>query len=104
MVGLFVCVEAKRPSQQFFSHVGTEPTLLEFNQYCRELLCLAQGQNVTTVGIESRTSRFGVRRFFTTPPRSLKIFVDYMKILIIQRIHSTGIYGVPGPVMQGHAD
>ena len=24
---LFVCVEALRPSQQFFSHVGTEPTL-----------------------------------------------------------------------------
>ena len=24
---LFVCVEAKRPSQQFFSHVGTEPPL-----------------------------------------------------------------------------
>ena len=25
--GLFVCVEALRPSQQFFSHVGTEPPL-----------------------------------------------------------------------------
>ena len=24
---LFVCVEALRPSQQFFSHVGTEPPL-----------------------------------------------------------------------------
>ena len=32
---LFVCSEAKRPSQQFFSHVGTEPTLPGFNQYCR---------------------------------------------------------------------
>ena len=24
---LFVCVEAERPSQQFFSHVGMEPSL-----------------------------------------------------------------------------
>ena len=30
---LFVCAEAKRPSQQFFSHVGTEQTLPGFNQY-----------------------------------------------------------------------
>ena len=27
MVDSFVCVEALRPSQQFFSHVGTEPPL-----------------------------------------------------------------------------
>ena len=54
--------EALRPSQQFFSHVGTEPTLPGFNQYCRELMCLAQGHNtVPPVGIEPRTSRFGVR-------------------------------------------
>ena len=34
-----------------FSHAGTEPTLYGFNQYCRELMCLAQGQNtVTPVG------------------------------------------------------
>ena len=25
-------------SQHFFSHVGTEPTLPDFNQYCRELI------------------------------------------------------------------
>ena len=56
-------------SQQFFSHVGTEPTLPGFNQYCRELMCLAQGHSpVTPVGIEPRTSRFGVRRSTTTPP------------------------------------
>ena len=39
---------------------------------CRELMCLAQVHNtVTPVGIEPRTSRFGVRRSITTPPRSL---------------------------------
>ena len=63
---LFVCI----PSQQFSSHVGTEPTLPCFYQYCRELMCLAQGHNtVPLVGIETRTSRFGVRRSTTTPPR-----------------------------------
>ena len=48
-------------SQHFFSHVGTAPTLPGFNQYCRELMCLAQGHNtVMPVGIESRTSiQFG---------------------------------------------
>ena len=65
---LFVCVE--RPSQQFFSHVGTEPTLPGFNQYCRELMSFAQGHNtVTPVGIEPRASRFRVRRSTTTSPR-----------------------------------
>ena len=33
-VCLFVCVEAYIPSQHFFSHVWTEPTLPGFNQYC----------------------------------------------------------------------
>ena len=42
---LFVSIEASRPSQQFFSHGGTEPTLPGFNQYCRELMCLVQGHN-----------------------------------------------------------
>ena len=46
---------------QFFSHVRMDPTLPGFNQYCRELMCLAQGHNkVTHVGIETRTSLFGV--------------------------------------------
>ena len=55
------CTEASPPSQHFFSHVGTESMLPGFNQYCRELMCLAQGHNmVPPVGIESRTSRFGV--------------------------------------------
>ena len=52
-VCLFVCVEAQRPNLQYFSHVGTEPTLPWFNQYCRELISLAQGLNtVAPVGIE----------------------------------------------------
>ena len=55
-VCLFVCVEVKCPSQHCFSHVGTEITLPGFNQYCRELMYLAQGHNtVTLVGIEHRT-------------------------------------------------
>ena len=73
---LFVCIEALRPTQQFFSHVGTEPishvgtepTLPGFNQYCRELMCVAQGHNtVLLVGIEPRISRFEVRLSTTTP-------------------------------------
>ena len=68
---LFVLM-LKRPSRQFFSHVETEPTLPGFNQYCRELMCLAQGHNtVPPFGIEPRTSRFGVRRSTTTPSRPL---------------------------------
>ena len=56
----------------FFSHVGTEPMLAGFNQYCRELMCLAQGHNmVMPVGIEPRTSRFKVQSSTTMPPRSL---------------------------------
>ena len=39
----FFYIEAQRPRQQFFSHVGTEPTLPRFNQYYGELMCLAQG-------------------------------------------------------------
>ena len=33
LVDLFVWVEALRPSQQFFSHVGTEPPLPGYYQY-----------------------------------------------------------------------
>ena len=53
---LFV-LRLKHPSQQFFSHVVMEPMLPGFNQYCRELMCLAQGHNtVPPVGIKPRTS------------------------------------------------
>ena len=55
---------------QFFSHARMDPTLPGFNQYCRELMCLAQGHNkVTHVGIETRTSLFGVPHSTTTPSR-----------------------------------
>ena len=52
-------------------------------------MCLAQGHNtVAPVGIELRTSRFGVRRPTTTPPRSLKIilyqsYINYMYVFIL---------------------
>ena len=42
-VCLFVCVEVERPSQQFFSHVGTEPPLSGYYQYFQGVKCLAQG-------------------------------------------------------------
>ena len=53
-------------------------------------MCLAQGHNtVTLVGFEPRTSRFGVRRSTTTPPRSLwvnlttdRMFVVTMSLLL----------------------
>ena len=62
------------PVNNFLSHVGTEPTLPGFNQYCRELMCLALGHNtVLPVGIEPRTSRFRVRRSTTSPPHSLMV-------------------------------
>ena len=48
----FVCVKVKRPSQQFFSYVGTEPLLSGYNQYFSEVKCLAQGHNKAEVGFE----------------------------------------------------
>ena len=59
----FVCVEAKRPSQQLFSHVGTEPPLPGNNQYFGEVKCLAQGHNMAEVGFEPPT-RFGPESFW----------------------------------------
>ena len=51
--------QVERPSQQLFSHFGTEPPFPGCNKYCRE--CLAQGHNtVTPVGIEPRTSLFAL--------------------------------------------
>ena len=40
------------------------------NQYFRGVKCLAQGHNTAAVGLEPRTSRFGVRHS-TTEPRCL---------------------------------
>ena len=68
-----------------------EPTLPVLNQYCRELMCLAQGHNtVTHVGIEPRTSLFGVRRS-TTTPRSLSFqseshLTRYMFLQKVKRV------------------
>ena len=46
----FLCVEVQRPSQQLFSHVGTEPTLPGYYQYFWGVKCLAQGHNTVEVG------------------------------------------------------
>ena len=57
MLCMFVCVEVQRPSQQFFSHVGSEPPLPGNYQYFRSVKCLAQGHNTAEVGFEPPTSR-----------------------------------------------
>ena len=91
----YFCIEAYRPSQQFFSHVGTEPTLPVFNQHCRELMCLAQGHiTMPSVGIKPGTSRFGVRHSTTTPLRSLSI--KYFNTMTNQQILNRCeiVYGV----------
>ena len=52
---MHVVLRRNVPVNNFFSH--------GFNQYCRELMCLAEGhKTVPLVGIEPRTSRFRVRR------------------------------------------
>ena len=73
---------------QFFSHVRMDPTLPGFNQYCRELLmCLAQGHNkVTHVGIETRTSLFGVPHSTTTPA--------IVMIVLPIKFFPTSVFGV----------
>ena len=67
-VCLFVCIDF--PVNNFSVMSGRSHRFLGFNQYSRELMCLAQ---VTLVGIEHRTSRFDVRRSTTRPPRSLHL-------------------------------
>ena len=61
VICLFICVEAKRPSQEYFSHVGTEPLLPGYNQYFGVVKCLAQGHNTEKVGFKPLTSRSRVR-------------------------------------------
>ena len=68
---------------------GRSHRFLGLNQYSRELMCLAQGHNtVTLVGIEPRTSRFGVRRSTTRPPRSLIHYTDMLKEMKKELTHS----------------
>ena len=51
----FVCVDVLRPSQPFFSHVGTEPLLPEYNQYSSGSKCVfAQGHNTAEVELHVR--------------------------------------------------
>ena len=52
---LFVCVEVSGPSQNFFSHVGTEPPLPVYHLYFSVRKCVfAQDHNTAEVGIEPR--------------------------------------------------
>ena len=68
---LFVCVEALSPGQQFFSHVGMEPSLPGYYQYFQEKKCPAQGHKMAESGFEPPTSRSGVRCSTTEPSLSL---------------------------------
>ena len=58
-----------------------------FNQYCRELMCIAQGHNmVPLVGIEPGTSRFGspmLNHYATALP----------KMMILRKFHDL-FYGI----------
>ena len=54
LLSLFVFVEAKHPSQQFFSHVGTEPPLPGYYQYFWGVKCLAQRHITADIGFEPR--------------------------------------------------
>ena len=45
-----VCLEGKRPCQQFFCHVGTEPTLPGFNQFCRVNVSCSRTQHGAACG------------------------------------------------------
>ena len=60
----FVCLFVSRfnvPVNDFSVMSGRSQLFLGFNQYSRELMCIAQGHNtVTLVGIEPRTSGFEV--------------------------------------------
>ena len=69
----FVCLCCGLTSQStIFSHVGTEPTLLGFNQYCRELMRLAQGHD--TVPPWGSNSRFPTTSIAHKPwPRTCTI-------------------------------
>ena len=58
---LFVCVEAKRPRQQFFIPVGTEPPLPGYYHYFRGVKYLVQGHNTAVVGFEHPISRSVLR-------------------------------------------
>ena len=77
------------PVNNFSVMSGRSHRFLDFNQYSRELMCLAQGHNtVTLVEIEPRTSRFGVRRSTTRPPRSLR---DSVTFFIPRHLKKCGI-------------
>ena len=64
--GLFVCVEALRPSQQIFQSCRDGATASwVINQYFRGVKCLAQGHNTAAVGIEPPTSRSALYHWAT---------------------------------------
>ena len=62
-------------SQQFFSHVWTEPPFPGYYKYFHEVKCLAQGHNMAEVGFEPPTSRSGVRCPTTEQLHSPKFFI-----------------------------
>ena len=65
----FVCIEVLTSQSTIFSIMSgrIHPCI---NHYSVELMCIARHNTVPLMGIEFRTSRFGVRCSTTTPPRS----------------------------------
>ena len=72
---LFFFSFAKRPSKQFFRHVGTEPKHPGYNQYFLEVnVSCSRTQHGDLSEDRILTSRSGVRRFRTRPPRPLMAY------------------------------
>ena len=98
-----VCVGAYRPSQQFCIHVGTEPTLPEFNQYCRELMCLAQGHHGNDCG--DRTQDLSIRSpmlyHYPTALSTAILFSGSFKIFVFSCTIDPLVCILPGPFVRG---
>ena len=74
---VFNWVEALRPSQQFFSHVGAEPALPGYYQYFLGGECiLLKEKHGDPSEDRTPTSRFGIRRSTTRPPRLPKSYLS----------------------------
>ena len=82
----FGFVKVKRPGQQFFSHVGTEPPLPGYlPALWGNLKCLAQGHYTAIVGFKPLTSSSGVRRsymcYYLNGLVDIRIFIFNVLIL-----------------------
>ena len=84
----FLCFEAKRPSQQFFSHVRTEPPLPVYYQYFRRVKCLAQGHTTGEVAFELIN---GVQLNVSTVDMTIETFSCTPLISVLSRLDNIRI-------------